>query len=769
MKKKPANLRPHCRRPLMETLEARQLLSASPFQLDAGQLTVTGTNKSDHISVNVKGKHLTAKMDSKTKTFTAASVQSVVVDSLAGNDTVTIAPTVTAPATVTGGAGNDTFTAGGGTDVLVGGSGDNILKGGPGDTDFVPSTGTDAVFNFHAGDAGEDASNGQPGRAGQGGQYFGSVVSVDTTADMITISTFAQASAVKNKTFNVPSSTTITVDGQPSTLAALGSLTAGAHVSLQVSSTDATTAASIAAVGPHVEGPVVSVDATDNTITLAGIAGAANETYTVSPTAAITSAGAASTLSAITAGTNVQIWLSAIDGTTAVAIDAGAVGAPAGGNGGVPGGTGAPGQGGAAIGSVLSVDASAGTITLSVLAPSGTTQQTFSVTSSTAITVDGTTAALSNLGSLSTNARVIVQAAAGSTTATAISAVGPNVQGPVASVDSTDGTITLAGPNGAASQTFTIGATVAITLDGSASTLSAIVAGDNADLRLSATDGTTVIAIDASDASSPANPGNGTGQNGGTGGGVSGAPAPLSVAIGAVASVDTTGDTITLSVLSPAGTTQQETFTVTSSTTITVDGTSASLSALSGLTSSAQVIVQPSTTSATTAASIAAVGPLVQGPVASVDTTAGTVTLGGPNGQAGQAYAVGASAKVTIDGSAGTLAGVAAGDGAQIQLSAVDGSTVVSVNVETNVGAGGPSGGTGTSTGGTGTTTPPSGTTTPPSGTTTPPSGGTTTPPSGTTTPPSGTTTPPSGTTTPPSGTTPPPGGTGDPSSGTGA
>jgi len=664
--------------------------------------------------------------------------------------------------------------------VLVGGTGDNVLRGGPGDTDFVPSSGTDAVFNFHAGDAGEDGSNGQPGRAGQGGQYFGSVVSVDTTADTITVSTFAQASAVKDKTFKVPSTTTITVDGQPSTLAALGSLTAGAQVFLQVSPTDPTTATSIAAVGPHVEGTVASVDATADTITLAGTAGAADQTYTVGATAAITSSGAASTLSAITAGTNVQIWLSAIDGTTAVAIDAGAVGAPAGGNGGGPSGGRA--QGGAAIGSILSVDTSADTITLSVLSPSGTTQQTFSVTSSTTISVDGTTATLADLGTLSSNARVIVQAVPGSTTATAISAVGPHVQGTVASVDSTDGTITVNGPNGAASQTYTIGSTVAITLDGAASTLSAIAAGDNVDLRLSAVDGTTVIALDAGDASSTANPGSPSGSPGGqtgTGGGDSGAPAPLGVAIGSVVSVDATADTITLSVLSPAGTTQQETFSVTSSTTITVDGTSASLSALSGLASTAQVIVQPTTASATTAASITAVGPLVQGPVASVDTTAGTITLDGPNGQAGQTYTVGASATITIDGSAGTLAGIATGDGAQIQLSAVDGSSVISVNVETNVGASGPPSGTSTPPSGTttppsGTSTPPSGTSTPPSGTSTPPSGngtpssGTTTPPSGNGTPPSGTSTPPSGTTTPPSGTTTPPSGRSTPPNGTG-
>jgi len=116
MKMKPANLRPASRRPLMEALESRQLLSASPIQLNAatGRLTVTGTNKSDHISVSVKGNHLVAKMDSHTKSFKAASVQSVVVNSLAGNDTVTIAPAVTVPATVTGGTGNDTFTAGAG-------------------------------------------------------------------------------------------------------------------------------------------------------------------------------------------------------------------------------------------------------------------------------------------------------------------------------------------------------------------------------------------------------------------------------------------------------------------------------------------------------------------------------------------------------------------------------------------------------------------------------------------------------------------------------
>ena len=707
----------------MEALESRQLLSASPIVLNAAtqQLTITGTSKNDHISVSVKGTKLVAKMDGHTKKFSTTSVQSLAVNGGAGNDVITVAPAVTAPATLDGGPGN------------------NVLQGGGGTDTFVPAGGTDAVFGFHAGDAGEDGSNGQAGKAGMGGAFFGSVASVDATANTVTLSTFAQNSAVQSKTFKVTTTTTITVDGQPATLAALGSLTSGAHVVLQVSATDKTTATSIAAVGPHVEGPVVSVDTAAGTITLQGQNGAANTTYTVGTTAAITVGGAASTLSTVTAGANVQLWLSASNGTTVVAVDVGApvqTGGPLGNGGpGKPGGPGqSPGQGGPAIGAIVSVDTTAGTVTLSVLSPSGATQQTFTVASTTTVTVDGATATLADLAKLGSSARVIVQAPSGSTAATSISAVGPHVDGLVVSVDSTADTITIQGPNGSASQTYTLASTAVVNVDGSASTLSALTAGTEVHLRLAAADGATVIAIDAGNPGGPAprrqwrlgapagnggtgdtggNPGSsdggsgnsgGPGQGGpGQGGPGQGGPVQGGAAAGTVASVDTTANTVTLSVLSEAGTTQQETFTVASDTKITVDGKSASLSNLTGLSSTARVFVQTASGSTTAAASISAVGPHAGGPVTAVDTTAGTITVQGPGSQAATTYTVGSAATVTVNGSAGSLSGIAAGDGVQIQLSALDGTTVVSLNAFTqSAGPGGQGGAPGTGTAGQG-------------------------------------------------------------------
>jgi hypothetical protein len=97
-----------------------------------------------------------------------------------------------------------------------------------------------------------------------------------------------------------------------------------------------------------------------------------------------------------------QLWLSGIDPTTAVAVEARTTAARPDDHGGAGGGGASNGggghhDGGATVGSVIGVDETAGTVTLSVLSRSGATQVTFAVTTDTTISVDGASAALAPL------------------------------------------------------------------------------------------------------------------------------------------------------------------------------------------------------------------------------------------------------------------------------------------------------------------------------------------------------------------------------------
>ena len=138
----------------LETLESHRLLSAAPFASIGrhGQLIVDGTSHSDRISIHKSHASLVVDVKGKTETFSARRIHSFVVNAGAGNDTVTVAPTVTTPGTLNGDRGDDTLVGGGGNDTLNGDAGNDTLEGS--------STGTDV----EDGGAGNDtlvAGNGQ--------------------------------------------------------------------------------------------------------------------------------------------------------------------------------------------------------------------------------------------------------------------------------------------------------------------------------------------------------------------------------------------------------------------------------------------------------------------------------------------------------------------------------------------------------------------------------------------------------------------------------
>ena len=145
---------------MFENLEFRRLLSSS---LSGGLLTVTGTSGNDTISLNTSGSNIkVSQTGAADKSFSAASVQKILVNALAGNDKVTIASTIAKPATINGAAGNDTLTGGGGNDIVDGGDGNDQLHGG---------AGKDAL----TGDAGNDDLDG-----GTGNDFLSGGVGSDT-------------------------------------------------------------------------------------------------------------------------------------------------------------------------------------------------------------------------------------------------------------------------------------------------------------------------------------------------------------------------------------------------------------------------------------------------------------------------------------------------------------------------------------------------------------------------------------------------------------
>ncbi len=79
----------------LTTLEIRRLLTTA--NLSQGILTVTGTGGDDTIAVVQSGTLISAAG----KTFTAASISSIVVNGLAGKDTLSV--TSTLPQTLNGG------------------------------------------------------------------------------------------------------------------------------------------------------------------------------------------------------------------------------------------------------------------------------------------------------------------------------------------------------------------------------------------------------------------------------------------------------------------------------------------------------------------------------------------------------------------------------------------------------------------------------------------------------------------------------------------
>jgi hypothetical protein len=159
---------------ILENLEPRQLLSSQPIPLtvttalvDGGvQLQITGGNKSDSIGIKrIDGGINVGNV--RWQTVVMGAFDSILVRSGKGNDEVKVDPTLTIPATIYGGAGNDTLRGGAGNDKLYGQAGTDLLLGNGGD---------DVLVNV--GDARNDVAT--------GGEGFDSFWSDSASTELVT-------------------------------------------------------------------------------------------------------------------------------------------------------------------------------------------------------------------------------------------------------------------------------------------------------------------------------------------------------------------------------------------------------------------------------------------------------------------------------------------------------------------------------------------------------------------------------------------------------
>ncbi len=148
----------------IESLESRTMLTAGVV---SGILTVQGTSESDTIEIAADSDSVTVEVNGSESVFRASQVDSILVESAAGDDTVRV-DSLNLPSTLLGGSGNDHLIGGWGADRIDGGAGDDRingrggadhLSGGPGHDKLLGGGGHDRIM-------GSDGSDSLTGNAG---------------------------------------------------------------------------------------------------------------------------------------------------------------------------------------------------------------------------------------------------------------------------------------------------------------------------------------------------------------------------------------------------------------------------------------------------------------------------------------------------------------------------------------------------------------------------------------------------------------------------
>ncbi|MDB5335920.1 MAG: hypothetical protein JWN70_1539 [Planctomycetaceae bacterium] len=125
-------------------------ISIASAAMTAGQLVVTGTSGDDTIVLGPT--KITGEVEVRINGVGAGKFQSptrLIVNGLAGNDSITVDTRLTLPAELNGGTGNDTLSGGSGDDILNGGDGTDTLSGNAGRDLLIGGLGRDTL---HGGD-----------------------------------------------------------------------------------------------------------------------------------------------------------------------------------------------------------------------------------------------------------------------------------------------------------------------------------------------------------------------------------------------------------------------------------------------------------------------------------------------------------------------------------------------------------------------------------------------------------------------------------------
>jgi RTX calcium-binding nonapeptide repeat (4 copies)/Putative Ig domain len=125
-------------------------------------LQITGTSGADSISISLNGKATKLKVEGDGSFVGAFPLTGLTGISIAGkgaNDSIAVGSSITLPATLKGGGGNDSLTGGGGDNVLVGGAGSDTLTGGAGVNLLVPQ----ALLTYSNSPTGNDSLVGGSG------------------------------------------------------------------------------------------------------------------------------------------------------------------------------------------------------------------------------------------------------------------------------------------------------------------------------------------------------------------------------------------------------------------------------------------------------------------------------------------------------------------------------------------------------------------------------------------------------------------------------
>ncbi len=121
-------------------------------------VTVNGTTGNDTITFSQSGTTTTATLNGVSRSFTGATA--VYANGSDGADTIAVAASVTVPAGITGGTGNDTIQGGSGNDTIDGGAGNDQIFGGAGN-DTVTYSRDNGAVNVTLDDVANDGMAGE--------------------------------------------------------------------------------------------------------------------------------------------------------------------------------------------------------------------------------------------------------------------------------------------------------------------------------------------------------------------------------------------------------------------------------------------------------------------------------------------------------------------------------------------------------------------------------------------------------------------------------